>query len=276
MYVSEELKNAEKYGYKFEILSGYLFTSDDLFSKYINILYHFKENSDKSSAMYLIAKLLMNSLYGRFGLNPSLKKYFITKISDRSTLINKESPANLEENIDLGEFSMCTFTHSNNNKNNNSNVAIASFVTAYARVAMSKFMNREDINLLYTDTDSIIVSDYLDDELVHPTKLGYMKLESEFSIFLSIGPKTYFGLSSNDGSTTCKLKGSKNKISFLEYLFLLQEDSHLKIFQEKWNKSFETSSIHIKNTPFTIRANNNKRLLIYSNGVLIGTANLII
>lgn len=62
MYCSEELKNAEKYGYKFDILSGYLFTSADLLSSYVNTLYQFKESSDKSSAMYLIAKILMNSL----------------------------------------------------------------------------------------------------------------------------------------------------------------------------------------------------------------------
>ena len=45
MYCSEELKNAEKYGYSFEILNGYLFTSADLFSSYISTLYQFKETS---------------------------------------------------------------------------------------------------------------------------------------------------------------------------------------------------------------------------------------
>lgn len=49
MYCSEELKNAEKYGYKFDILNGYLFTSEDIFSRYIDTFYRIKESSDKSS-----------------------------------------------------------------------------------------------------------------------------------------------------------------------------------------------------------------------------------
>ena len=61
-YYSEELKIALKYDYSFEILGGYIFDSADIFSYYINELYSNKENSDKNNAMYLIAKILMNSL----------------------------------------------------------------------------------------------------------------------------------------------------------------------------------------------------------------------
>lgn len=63
---------------------------------------------------------------------------------------------------------MCAFSNTKNS-NKNSNIAIASFITAYARISMSRFMNRDDINLLYTDTDSIIISDYLDDSLKYLT-----------------------------------------------------------------------------------------------------------
>lgn len=73
-YYSEELKNAEKYGYKFNILGGYVFESNNIFENYINDLYKIKQNSPKGSAMHLISKLLLNSLYGRFGLNIFLPK----------------------------------------------------------------------------------------------------------------------------------------------------------------------------------------------------------
>ena len=42
-YHSEELANAEKYGYKFEILEGYLFESAPIFKDYIDKLYEIKQ-----------------------------------------------------------------------------------------------------------------------------------------------------------------------------------------------------------------------------------------
>ena len=66
------IKNAEKYGYKFNILGGYVFESHTLFNDYISELYTLKENSEKGSGMYLISKLLMNSLFGRMGIDTYL------------------------------------------------------------------------------------------------------------------------------------------------------------------------------------------------------------
>ena len=47
--------------------------------------------------------------------------------------------------------------------NHKVSVGIASAVTAYSRVYMSKFKNRDDIKLYYSDTDSIFV----DGEIPH-------------------------------------------------------------------------------------------------------------
>ena len=92
MYTSAEIKNAIKYGYKIEILSGYLFTSEDLFSNYVNEIYKMKENAPKGSAMYVISKLLLNSLYGRFGLNPTLDKFIITTKKDIENKLKSDLP----------------------------------------------------------------------------------------------------------------------------------------------------------------------------------------
>lgn len=65
MLFSEEMYNArDKFGYKFEVLHGYLFESEKIFKEYITDMYQFKENTPKGDAMYLISKLLMNSLFG--------------------------------------------------------------------------------------------------------------------------------------------------------------------------------------------------------------------
>ena len=71
-YQSEELINAEKYGYKYEILEGYLFEGEYIFKEYIDKLYEIKVNSKPNTPHYIIFKLLMNSLYGRFAMDPHL------------------------------------------------------------------------------------------------------------------------------------------------------------------------------------------------------------
>ena len=64
------LYNAAKYGYTFKVKRGYLFNKGDLFSKYVDYLYNLKKSSNKGSPNYIISKLLLNSLYGRLGMNP--------------------------------------------------------------------------------------------------------------------------------------------------------------------------------------------------------------
>ena len=65
MLFSPEIENAIKYGYKFKIINGYLFEKDTIFSDYIDVLYEIKQSKSKDDPMYLISKLLLNSLYGR-------------------------------------------------------------------------------------------------------------------------------------------------------------------------------------------------------------------
>ena len=152
-----------------------------------------KENSNKNSSSYVIAKLFLNSLYGRFGLNPSLNKHLIANKKDiEKKLQSSKTFASLEERIDLGDFSMCSF-HSNRS-NISSNVAIASFVTAYARVIMSQYLNRKDLLVYYTDTDSLFTNKPLSADLVDSKKLGLMKLEAVFSNFVAIGAKSWLVL----------------------------------------------------------------------------------
>ena len=69
-YHAEELKNALKYGYKFEVLEGYFFEDKPIFKDYIEKLYEIKQNSKPNTPHYIISKLLVNSIYGRFAALP--------------------------------------------------------------------------------------------------------------------------------------------------------------------------------------------------------------
>lgn len=209
-YFSEEIKNAKKYGYKFEILAGYIFNSEFLFKDYVNALSAIKINSISGSPMYLIAKMLMNSLYGRFGLNPYLNTHSFVPTSEFADL-HKKIGENILDVVDLGSQQLVTIKKQidQDSRGLPANVAIALAVTAYARVVMSEFKNRDNMTLFYSDTDSLIVDSYLPDELVDNKKLGLYKLEAEYVSFIALGPKVYGAIDVNGKSYT-KIKGFTN------------------------------------------------------------------
>ena len=53
-YYSEDFKNALHFGYTFELIEGYIFKTADLFSNYVDTMYHMKEISEKNSPNYYI------------------------------------------------------------------------------------------------------------------------------------------------------------------------------------------------------------------------------
>jgi hypothetical protein len=67
MYLSEKLKNALKFGYSYEVIWGYTFKKGYIFKDYVDKLYNFRLTFPKSDPRNLSCKLLLNSLYGRFG-----------------------------------------------------------------------------------------------------------------------------------------------------------------------------------------------------------------
>jgi hypothetical protein len=70
-FFSEELVNArDNFGYEIEVLRGYTFDQRIIFDNFVDELYSLRLTYPKSNPMNYIAKILMNSLYGRFGLNP--------------------------------------------------------------------------------------------------------------------------------------------------------------------------------------------------------------
>lgn len=68
MYFSEELKYAQKNGYKINVRWGYKFNRvKDVFSEYVNKLYNMK-SKPSNITQKLLAKSLLNNLLGRFGI----------------------------------------------------------------------------------------------------------------------------------------------------------------------------------------------------------------
>ena len=188
VYFSEELKAVQNRGYKITLLNGYEFSQISLFNKYVEHFYHKKKNS--SGATRFIAKMHLNQLYGIFGrkkelihtiniYRKDLHKYLSSRIIKSIIDINDDIITiliqnNLNDDIveELNIFFETDIYSSYYEVRNN--VALASAVTSYARIHMMDFICNNDI--AYTDTDSIICSNKLDDKFISK-ELGLMKDE---------------------------------------------------------------------------------------------------
>lgn len=278
-YVADELENAKKYGYTYSILEGYIFDSKDLFSSYINEMNKMKESADRNSPQYLIAKLLNNSLFGRFGMKPFMSFHIIVDKSKVNSTVNKLGFNNVINVTEIGNKSIISYK-SMFSRTPLINMPIAATITTKARIHMTKFKNNPDILLYYTDTDSIYTNKILSEDMVHDTKIGFMKKEKTLTKFVAIGPKVYGGIDIN-GNEFTKVKGYKNPISVSQLELLLQENidnnNSVTLTHDKWKKDLIKGIITIdKDSIYQLRPTNNKRNLVYKDGILIGTSNKII
>jgi hypothetical protein len=279
MIFSEEMNEYLKYGYSFKVIRGYLFDKANIFEDYIQDLYKIKQAEVKDSPMYLLSKLLLNSLYGRFGMdyNTLISKHAIVyndlsyQILDKNIvtgIINLDDdqilisyyPKDMDETLNLEYFDNQKFKIS---------ISIASAVTAYARVLMSPILADPNLRLLYTDTDSAFVEGEINSNLIGKG-LGKFKLEYRFKECVFLAPKVYGGILF-DGSEITKVKGFKDNVKYSDLKALLIKDSSLDLDQELWFRSIEEGTITIKNQLYKLVPTENKRQLIYSNNKFINT-----
>ena len=234
--------------------------------------------------MNLIAKLLLNSLYGRFGMDDLFTyTYIITKVDYPKFEKNaKDSILNV---IDLGKSYLIQVKNpdvetktalDNGFETHNINIGIASAVTAYARIYMSQFKNNPNYNLYYSDTDSIYIDSPLDDSLVSSTELGKMKLEGLYDEAIFLAPKVY--ALRNKVESIIKIKGltkksiQDNNITIDSLETLLYLNSNLSFTQLKWFKNIANANISVLEQIYTLKVTGNKRKLVYdSNNILIET-----
>jgi hypothetical protein len=235
--------------------------------------------------MNLTAKLLLNYLYGRFGMDDS---FINTKI------INKRDYLKFEGKIKEGIIDILELKDNylvqykdpqmelktvldNGTETHNVNIAIASAVTAYARIHMSQFKNNNILPFLYyTDTDSLYFDGPLPDHMVNPIRLGTLKLEGVYDEAIFLAPKVY--ALKNQNGEIIKIKGLtkasiiSNNITLETLEALLVKDSNIQIAQNKWFKHLDLGNINILEQIYTLKATHNKRKLVYNgDNKLIGS-----
>jgi hypothetical protein len=101
---------------------------------------------------------------------------------------------------------------------------------------MSQFKNsiNPNINLYYTDTDSIYTDSDLDPKFLSETILGKLKLENVCTKAIFLAPKLYC-LKTGDDKVIYKVKGLKHEIAMTmnDFELLLNKNTTLEKTQEK-------------------------------------------
>lgn len=222
VYYSEELKYARSIGYTVVPISGYLFERmESPFKDFVSDLFssRLEARNEGNEALSFVYKILMNSLYGRFGINPNSTSCEIHTEEEKMKMIKHPTfkdadPLSMDKELsykdyDKGNVWLMTFNteldanHWNPPKN--AAVQIAAAITACARIYMYPYISRDDC--YYTDTDSVILGKPLPEEMISSKVLGKFKLEHEVSLGYFLAPKAYY-LKNKEGEDIIKYKGA--------------------------------------------------------------------
>lgn len=158
-----------------DYLSGWKFrASKDMFTNYIDYWTNIKIEADitGNKPMRTLAKLMLNALYGKFGLNPDVQSK-IPYLSEQGIV-----------KYHLGEKETRDGIY----------IPVAVYVTSYARMLTITAAQNNYDRFIYADTDSLhlVGLDIPSNIEIHPTKLGAWKHESTFLRAKYIRSKTYF------------------------------------------------------------------------------------
>lgn len=214
-------------GYKFQ---GKLHLFDSYIEKWITIKIESKKNGNKG--MYQIAKIMLNSLYGKFGLNPN---------------VASKTPYLSEEGI-------VKYHTEETEERDSIYIPMASFITSYARrktietsQIISEFSRKEygEDYYIYSDTDSIhlraidleILSKIVD---IDDYKLGAWKLEARPQFGKYIRQKSYIDMIDGVYQVTCAGM-SKSCIKYSEN----KDKVYYKIFEEDNWKEFDINDFKV-------------------------------
>ena len=169
-------------------------------------------NIKKNPGKRALAKLLLNSFWGKFAQRTNLTqtKYIYDQVDFLRHMLD---PVKTVKDFHIIKDDVIALDYEFVDKQvpdtPQSNIVVAAFTTCWARLKLLDVLHTIDRKCLYFDTDSVI---YVDDGTVDIPLGDYLgELTDELdgdhiTEFVSGGPKNYAFITSS-GNTTCKVKG---------------------------------------------------------------------
>lgn len=159
--------------FNLEYIDGYKFRQTlNLFTNYIDKWYERKEQAskNKNKAQKQLAKLMLNSLYGKFGTSPQARNKWPYYDNGRIKYVNDKEDSEKKTLY----------------------IPVASFITSYSREECIRSAQKCFDRILYCDTDSLhLIGTELPDLDVDPYRLGAWKCEGVFKRGKYLRAKSY-------------------------------------------------------------------------------------
>jgi len=229
-------RHAWEAGHVTKVRQLMLFDGADLFSGFVDEWYALRQKYQaEGNAIYAqICKLILNSLYGKFGElrekeihrgDDDDREFYRRECTVPTELVYEEPPT-FDWRYDAADWPTSDYVNGTEwsawgtscvtaglEEGPHSMPPIAAHVTDYGRMLLWDFMSRVGLdNVLYCDTDSLIIRErHLDtlEAVIDANKLGSLKIEESADYLNVHGPKDY-----TFGDDT-KIKGVR--ASALEY-----------------------------------------------------------
>jgi hypothetical protein len=176
-----------------------------IFRDFVDTLYkrRLRAEADGNDALKLVVKLLLNNLYGKFGIGETGNQLVQMTTSEADALIGQEG-VTVTPLTDLGDD---VYAVSEPMMADYSFPAIAAFITAHARLNLLAPANHHGVGIIYCDTDSIHTQSPFPAELINAHELGRFKCETtkhkDGCTFVYGGRKIYV----NETTSKTKCKG---------------------------------------------------------------------
>lgn len=191
-----ELEVAIKEGSILKVLEMGAYLQAYLFRDYVDFFYRIKQNADNKAdeTTRLMAKLFLNSLYGKFAQHNVIRRKLEQKFPD---IIFRAGGYNAVQDYTFQEFIWfgVGYVEQKQGETSHSSPALAGAITASARILLYQYINQAGIrNCLYCDTDSLFVNaNGFDNLTVHIAngELGKLKIEKQSTRLRIYAPKDY-------------------------------------------------------------------------------------
>ncbi len=212
-----EIKLLIARGIKFKVIEGLVFDSKEvIFKDYIEGMYKLRCEFAKGTMENLISKLLMNSLYGRFGMKREQSELLFSYNPPMGCKVYDEKYGLYQ--VESQSRSPYILPY------------LASYITSLARAKLYNLIVTAGFdNVYYCDTDSLITSK----RLPVGEGLGELKLEYEIKKAVFLQPKAYAFLT-QDNKEIVKVKGMKDiKVGIPEFIRALK-DGNMSLINTKY------------------------------------------
>ena len=194
------------------------------FSNFVDKFYRLRKEN-RSNAKGIVSKLILNSLYGKFGMREEREEY----ISKEEFELAKglfESEKRIEIKRKLKILGKTFYVVEENFWRDYILVHIAAYISAYARLELLKKMKElkdRGYTIYYCDTDSIF-TDCPPEHFgnVDDKELGFWSLDKEIREAIFIAPKTYCFTSR---------KGVKTKMKGVFKEYMLKFEAMKKVYE---------------------------------------------